>query len=209
MREWTADHPKAALMQRKQRDILVAARRLFLEKGFGTTTMTDVAEAASVSIATLYRHVQNKEDLFRGVVRLRRDQSELEAGLAQLRRMSLDGALLAFGRGVLGVMLEPDVLALQRLVIAEGLRFPELGPVAWEAVFGIIVETLSAFLTDRTGQPVGLDIAEDFAAAAIGDRPMRALMGLTPIIDEEREVERIRLLARNTLAQLATSAGEL
>ncbi|MEO3783817.1 helix-turn-helix domain-containing protein [Actinocorallia sp. B10E7] len=46
-----------------QRMIQAHALRLFTERGYDATTVTDVAEAAGVSPMTVYRHFPTKEDL--------------------------------------------------------------------------------------------------------------------------------------------------
>ena len=46
-----------------QRTIQAHAVRLFTERGYDATTVTDVAEAAGVSPMTVYRHFPTKEDL--------------------------------------------------------------------------------------------------------------------------------------------------
>lgn len=46
-----------------QRAIQAHAVRLFSERGYDATTVTDVAEAAGVSPMTVYRHFATKEDL--------------------------------------------------------------------------------------------------------------------------------------------------
>ncbi|MHC5262671.1 TetR/AcrR family transcriptional regulator [Streptomyces sp. UC4497] len=46
-----------------QRTIQARAVRLFTERGYDATTVTDVAEAAGVSPMTVYRHFPTKEDL--------------------------------------------------------------------------------------------------------------------------------------------------
>ncbi|RKR93078.1 TetR family transcriptional regulator [Micromonospora pisi] len=46
-----------------QRTIQAHAVRLFIERGYDATTVTDVAEAAGVSPMTVYRHFPTKEDL--------------------------------------------------------------------------------------------------------------------------------------------------
>ncbi|MEV4539688.1 helix-turn-helix domain-containing protein [Asanoa sp. NPDC049518] len=46
-----------------QRAIQTHAVRLFAERGYDATTVTDVAEAAGVSPMTVYRHFPTKEDL--------------------------------------------------------------------------------------------------------------------------------------------------
>ncbi|WP_018544530.1 TetR/AcrR family transcriptional regulator [Streptomyces sp. LaPpAH-108] len=56
------------LRERKKREtrqrISDIATGLFLERGFMTVTMTDVAEAADVSVNTVYNYFPAKEDLF-------------------------------------------------------------------------------------------------------------------------------------------------
>ncbi|MEU4704274.1 TetR/AcrR family transcriptional regulator [Nonomuraea dietziae] len=46
-----------------QRKIQAHAVRLFTERGYDNTTVTDVAEAAGVSPMTVYRHFPTKEDM--------------------------------------------------------------------------------------------------------------------------------------------------
>ncbi|MET7323395.1 helix-turn-helix domain-containing protein [Streptomyces sp. NPDC005549] len=46
-----------------QRMIQALAVRLFIERGYDATTVTDIAEAAGVSPMTVYRHFPTKEDL--------------------------------------------------------------------------------------------------------------------------------------------------
>ena len=55
-------------MARKRAAILDAAHREFMAHGFAGTTMEAIAAAAKVSIMTLYRHADDKEDLFRTVI---------------------------------------------------------------------------------------------------------------------------------------------
>ncbi len=52
---------KAATQER----ILIAATKLFLEKGYDRTTVPEVAESAAVSRATVFWHFSDKASLFR------------------------------------------------------------------------------------------------------------------------------------------------
>lgn len=49
--------------EERRRQILDCATQLFSEKGFQDTTMDDVASAAKITKRTLYRYVENKEQL--------------------------------------------------------------------------------------------------------------------------------------------------
>jgi regulator of nucleoside diphosphate kinase len=50
--------------QRRNSELLDAAEKLFLHKGFSQTTMEDVAREAGVSVGTLYNTFQGKEALY-------------------------------------------------------------------------------------------------------------------------------------------------
>ena len=49
---------------RDRSEVLQAAARLFAEKGFNDTGMTEIADAADCSVGKLYTLFTNKEDLF-------------------------------------------------------------------------------------------------------------------------------------------------
>ena len=55
-------------MERKRAAIVDAARQLFLAHGYAQTSMDRVAENAEVAITTVYRHFNNKDDLFSAVM---------------------------------------------------------------------------------------------------------------------------------------------
>jgi AcrR family transcriptional regulator len=55
---------RLALMERKRGAIVAAARQTFLENGYGQASMDRIAESATVSVKTIYRHFKNKDELF-------------------------------------------------------------------------------------------------------------------------------------------------
>lgn len=50
-------------------EITAAALELFVERGFANTRLEDVASRAGISKGTLYLYFENKEELFKAVVR--------------------------------------------------------------------------------------------------------------------------------------------
>ena len=55
---------RAREKQTREEEILIAAEKVFFEKGFHETTMDEIAYAAQFSKKTLYLYFINKEDLF-------------------------------------------------------------------------------------------------------------------------------------------------
>jgi TetR/AcrR family transcriptional repressor of mexJK operon len=121
-----ADIAAPAAPSRKRRAILGAAAELFCAQGYGATSMDAVARAAGVSKATLYAHFTGKDALFAEIVagRLAEVRRETEAG--RDHDLPPREALGAMGRRWLRFMLAPRTLAIYRIVIGEGARFPDL-----------------------------------------------------------------------------------
>jgi AcrR family transcriptional regulator len=53
----------------KRAQILVAAAKIFKEKGYAATSINDIAQASGVDRATLYYYVSKKQELFELVIR--------------------------------------------------------------------------------------------------------------------------------------------
>jgi AcrR family transcriptional regulator len=60
-------HRRQAQARLTRRSILAAAQDLFLERGYAGTTMAEVAEAAEVSIETVYKAFRNKSGLVKAL----------------------------------------------------------------------------------------------------------------------------------------------
>jgi AcrR family transcriptional regulator len=50
--------------ERRRQQIIVAAKRVFSERGFNRATMEDIAKEAELSPGTLYLYFKNKEELY-------------------------------------------------------------------------------------------------------------------------------------------------
>lgn len=108
-------------------ELLAAALDLFVERGFAATRLDDVAQKAGVSKGTLYLYYQNKEELFKAVVR-ENIVPLIEEARAVIERSDEPSAVLLerffsewwqrFGSTKLSGIL--------KLVIAESGNFPEV-----------------------------------------------------------------------------------
>ena len=54
--------------ERSRKDILDAALELFSHRGYGATSVNDIAEAAGVSKGNVYHHFPDKESIFRSLI---------------------------------------------------------------------------------------------------------------------------------------------
>lgn len=50
--------------EERRLQILTAAKKVFIEKGFAGTTTAEIAKAADISEVTLFRNFQNKQEIF-------------------------------------------------------------------------------------------------------------------------------------------------
>ncbi len=69
---------RAGVSERKRKSILKAAHNEFTTKGFHDAAMKEIAFEADVSTATLYKHCESKEGLYRMII----DQIHAEHGQA-------------------------------------------------------------------------------------------------------------------------------
>jgi AcrR family transcriptional regulator len=135
MKTWTEDNPKADLMLRKRTAIVHAARKSFLEGGYAQTSMDRIAAAAGVSIKTVYRHFQNKDDLFSAVMQAACSNVPEEfAAVPSGQRADVHPwfdkpprvAFAIAGSAYLRHILSEEQMALYRVVTRDAHSFPEL-----------------------------------------------------------------------------------
>jgi AcrR family transcriptional regulator len=154
-------------------EIVAAAMAVFADKGFGAAKITDVAQLAGVSKATVFVYYQTKEDLFRAVAqaivsanfeRLQAAGSELEIPLSDFVPMLLQQAA-AIG--------ESRVAPIVRLLIAESRAFPDLAQVWHDEVVAKMLDLLMSTIARAQARgEVRAGDARLFAFSMIG--PMMA-----------------------------------
>ncbi len=79
----------AGLVERRRREIVDAAVKLFVENGFHKTTTRQIARAAGFSIGTLYEYVASKEDVLYLVCDA--IHAEVEHGVAEVMGQATGG----------------------------------------------------------------------------------------------------------------------
>jgi AcrR family transcriptional regulator len=133
------------------RRLIETAARLFSEQGYSATSVEQVAAAAGAGKQTIYRRYPSKEQLFKAALSehmVRGVVDAWERRMEDLTRRAKDetssplAALKMICRSALDFVLEPDMISLQRVMIAEEQRFPisagdlERGALVFEGVVG-------------------------------------------------------------------------
>ncbi len=154
----------------KRAAIVRAATELFLAQGYQTTRTEQIAAAAAVSKQTVYNQFGDKQSLFREIVLGVTATAEafaatLPAALSDIDSPAgVDTALRSLARRYLAAVMNPQVLALRRLVISESLRLPELAAAYYERAPARVMSVLADQL-GQLGDRGLLDVAEPTRAA--------------------------------------------
>jgi TetR/AcrR family transcriptional regulator, mexJK operon transcriptional repressor len=132
----------------KRRQVLAAAREVFMEAGFERASCDAIAARAGVSKATIYSHFQDNHALF--VASFSEEADALRAEfLACLGEPGEDvhADLCAVGEKLVNISLAPAFVALYRQTYAESGRFPAVGQMLYERGAVVVQATLGAYLS--------------------------------------------------------------
>lgn len=166
--------------------IVEIATRAFLEQGYAATSMSAIADELGGSKATLWSHFGSKEELFAAVTDqlVLRFGCEMEGTLTE-KVFSLEG-LRRYCRRFLGKLMGDDAIALFRLIIADGGRFPEINVVFHVRAPARMQRLLAAYFATRFSDADAASLARLTNCAMVGYRS-HALT--RPEMPTEAEVE--------------------
>lgn len=167
-----AGEAEAGRSARKRRAIMEAATTLFLRDGYRDTSMDQVAAIAAVSKQTVYKQFADKEQLFRAIVlgvtgnseAIITDMTSVLHGAEIASPAQLRDVLADLARRYIDGVLQPHVLALRRLIIAEAERFPDLARTYFEQAPARAIDVVASALRVYTER--GLLAAGDPRRAA-------------------------------------------
>jgi AcrR family transcriptional regulator len=160
--------------------ILKAARYEFSHTGYAATGMENVARRAGVSTKTLYRLLPNKAAVFEAmvterigvivsIVKLRAcDGTNIEAALTEALTVCAD------------LMLDGEVIALQRVIAGDSDKFPDIAETFFHKAIMPTQTALANWL--RAQQKRGTIVFDDADTAAgmllgmLAMQPLRATM---------------------------------
>ena len=177
-----------ALKLREQ--ILHVATELFLEEGYGSTSIESVAARAGVSKRTFYDRFDDKAALFAAVVHYIIEHIRPPADVPLLAGASLPEILQRLAGLILRAALSPQALALHRLVTGESSRFPELAfAVETEGRQSEATDLIAGLLARERNVQIGIEdqrFAADQFIYMVVTLPQRRALGFgTPMTTAE------------------------
>ncbi|OIJ43179.1 TetR/AcrR family transcriptional regulator [Massilia timonae] len=147
----------------RPKELLASAIELFVERGFASTRLEDVARRAGVSKGTLYLYYANKEDLFKAVVRqtilpmiddAETSVAEFDGHSAELLRQVILSWWVRIGA--------TKASGISKLILAEADNFPELARFYQEEVMTRRMRMISNMLERgiRRGEFRAIDVSQ-------------------------------------------------
>ena len=198
----------------KKKLIADAARDLFFERGYETTSMDEVARHAGVSKATVYVHFESKEKLLLQLIQddidcLKIARHEANANTA----CELNDRLKELAARFAAMFQDPRTAALHRLVISQANTFGDIAEAFYEAGPLRMENEVAKLL--RHGVEKGFlrinDIhlaARQYLSLVVSTLPLRSVLSLQPASEVELQ-KSIESGLSAFMAAYATPAGKV
>ena len=152
--------------EKKQHAIVSAAEALFLQQGYGVTSMDQIAKKAGVTKQTVYRYFASKNELFAAVMQ-RVQTAKSEAYCFGSRSVAEE--LAGFAGYLLSFHLQEQALGLYRIMLTEAAQenllttFKKQGPQH-------VLKPLIQYLNQKTQLEDPVFSAQMFATMILAPR---------------------------------------
>ena len=142
----SAGRPKASDVEARTQDLIDTAAKLFLANGYTRTSLETIARTARVAVRTIYVKFGGKAGLLNAVLVSRRDQffrmRDMDKDMRPLRDVVGD-----FAHQFFDLLCKEQLIAMQRVVIAEAPGNPELADTFYSAGPRLTREMLDRFFS--------------------------------------------------------------
>lgn len=172
--------PETLRLDRRKAAIICAARHLFIEQGYERTTLAEIVTRAGGSLATVYKLFGNKDGLLDAVIRENVASGEALVRDAEALGLSSAETLRRIAEGLHAQFLDPDVIALVRIVIARSISEPQFARQFFERTANQTRDAIAAMFerwqagdTAMNGSPEFL--AEMFMGLLVSDLQTQAI----------------------------------
>jgi TetR/AcrR family transcriptional regulator, mexJK operon transcriptional repressor len=173
--------------EQKQQDIVIAAEALFLQQGYGVSSMDQIAQEAGVTKQTVYRYFPSKNELFGAVMQRMRTA---EAETWRFGAGAIAEELSGFAAYLLGLHLQPQALGLYRILLTEAAQegllatFKSQGPQQ-------VLQPLIEYLGKQTQLEDPAFCAQMFATMILAPRN-QMLMSNAQVMKKSVQQEHVR-----------------
>src|SRR5687768_18359755 len=160
-RQITIEGSSARMAGEERRlQILAVAVSLFSERGFRGTTTREIAQAAGVSEAMVFRHFATKEELYAAIL----DHKACSSGKFEPAEMAADGIRRKDDRAVFEALAlgalnhhenDPE---FQRLLLHSALEKHELAQMFFDQFVRRVYEFLGAYIRERQREGAFIEI---------------------------------------------------
>jgi len=134
--------------EERRQQIVEAAIDLFSRKGFRGTTTREIAEAAGISEAMIFKHFATKQELYSAIIEVKSETEELLASAAKAASRKDDqGVFRSVGLKMME-QTERDP-SLMRLLLFSALEGHELSDIFFESRVKRLHEFLSSYIRTR------------------------------------------------------------
>jgi len=171
--------------------ILEAATHVFLERGYEKATLAEIVARSGGSKSLVYEQFGGKAGLFRAMMEQRcAGMMEPLAAVAGSAGTPRD-VLTAFARSFVAALSHVEVVGLQRIATAEGIRNPEVAETYFacghDAAYSCLVGYLTGLATEPRDSSRFRRLVVVFFAMIQGDAVERLVVGAKPVPPSEIE----------------------
>ena len=186
--------PQARSDEETRAIILDAARKEFSASGYAATNMEAVSRRAGVSTKTLYRLIPNKAALFEAMITQRTDRFVAVVRLRACEGRDIEAALREALMACAELILDGEVIALQRMILGESEKFPDIAETFYHKAIRRTEDALADWLrTQQARGTIKLDDAKNAAGMLLGMvafQPQRGVMFGRAAVPGREDLER-------------------
>jgi TetR/AcrR family transcriptional repressor of mexJK operon len=192
--------PTRAEAERRHEALLETASRLFIARGLDGISMEAIAEEAGVAKRFVYARYRDKGELFVATLKRLIEQRAAFLHAYNAGEAPVEPGLLAFAELLESSVVQPEALALYRIVVSELHRFPTLSQLfaakTAQNIMGGIARVLKIY--ESRGElrfDDAVMAAELFLTLIVQGARSRALIGIgqTPAERRQRTAAAVRL----------------
>lgn len=151
-------------LDQRRAAVISAARHLFVEQGYEHTTLAEIVTCAGGSLSTVYKLFGNKDGLLEAVIRENVISGETLVRDIETLQLSPVETLRRIAEGLHEQFLDPEVIALVRIVIARSISEPHFARQFFERTANRTRDAIAALFARWQAGGVAMNGAPQFLA---------------------------------------------